>query len=359
MLRVCAEFGMDSINVGTDDISKWGNPSPVVMAMCNGSVAVLETLLKLGAAATNSYPLHALASSKSEIDSRHIECIKIILAAGTKPNNVKPHNLFNVVSYRGFNVVQAAALRGNHQLMKLAAEYIAAGGSTALKNAHVETGKCLNALSMAASKGHFDCVLVALDDLKFPIAAESNSRPGWQAVHFAAAAGHDRIVDLLANRGADLNAATYDGHTPASLATKSGYSSVLSVLKNHGVHIVSQVEQQLKAVAESTKASSVSVMNFQDEVPAHLRYPNDVRSLAGNSINSSDSSASAATAKSASRKTKVVQSSNSPWRTARLFISSTFEGSAAFQFLSSHFRQLIFACLPSILQICMRKEIIW
>jgi ankyrin repeat protein len=339
MLQLCFDVGdKQSINVG--NLYGWGKPTPLSMAAMAGSVACVETLLRFGASPLSDYTLHAIVSGTSETENRHQECMDAILA---KAAPIKPHQALTAANAKGFNFLHLAAMNGHIQLFNHAAEIIRNAGDAALRSAYVDGPNGLNALALAASKGHADIVSIALDKLKFPINSTSTSKPGWQAIHFAAAAGHDRIVDLLASRGADVEALTHDDHSPATLAQKSGYASVITVLKNYGAKIVSQIDEQLKMIVDTGKSSSVRLMSFQDVVPAHLNYPNDVRALSSNNANATG--APRAENQPTSKVSHRHTSANTPWRTARLFISSTFEGSFLQSLLLGlpHFGQLTLA----------------
>lgn len=247
----------------------------------------------------------------------------------TKPNPTQPVSF----PFR-FAFHHLAAMNGHALLLRWAINIARNAGEDVLKDAAaLEATNGMNALALAASKGQYECVEIALDELKININSTSTSKVDWQAIHFAAAAGHDRVVDLLASRGADPNAQTFDGDTPASLAQKGDHGAVISVLKSHGVQVVSQIDEQLRMVADTTKLSSVKLMTFRDEVPSHLQYPSDVRAL-----NAQDSSSGELNRDSQVDSSKrqngshVHHSLNAPWRTARLFISSTFEGSSKLGF---------------------------
>jgi ankyrin repeat protein len=72
-----------------------------------------------------------------------------------------------------------------------------------------------NALSAAALRGDLRIVTLLLD-----YGAEPNGRPTEHlpAIHCAVEGQHEKIVDLLAQRGADVNLPTENGFTPLHLA---------------------------------------------------------------------------------------------------------------------------------------------
>ena len=59
----------------------------------------------------------------------------------------------------------------------------------------------------------------------------AQSSEGWTALHYAAAYGHQQVVEILISRGAEIDAETHSsGTTPLVLASKYGHKSVTSTL---------------------------------------------------------------------------------------------------------------------------------
>ena len=68
-------------------------------------------------------------------------------------------------------------------------------------------------------------ILLGFADVK------AQSSEGWTALHYAAAYGHQEIVEILVSRGAEIDAETFSsGTTPLVLASKYGHESVTSTL---------------------------------------------------------------------------------------------------------------------------------
>jgi ankyrin repeat protein len=69
---------------------------------------------------------------------------------------------------------------------------------------------------------------------------DDKDREGLTALHTAAAAGYNVLVEILISHGADVNACTLDGRTPLSLARQklpkwdSWTSKTLDALLKHG-----------------------------------------------------------------------------------------------------------------------------
>jgi len=84
------------------------------------------------------------------------------------------------------------------------------------------------ALMMAAFQKNKSAVLALLEQ-----GAQIN-RPGWTALHYAAAAGDLDIMKLLLERHAYIDAASPTGTTPLMLAAREGQEEAVSLLLEEG-----------------------------------------------------------------------------------------------------------------------------
>jgi uncharacterized protein len=85
-----------------------------------------------------------------------------------------------------------------------------------------------NALMIAAYKGNRRAVEVLLAK-----GAEVN-RPGWTALHYAAAGGHNEIVQILLDRSAYIDAASPNNTTPIMMAARGGHILTVKLLLDEG-----------------------------------------------------------------------------------------------------------------------------
>jgi cytohesin len=77
--------------------------------------------------------------------------------------------------------------------------------------------------------------------------AEVNgSQNGFAALHAAADAGNRAMVDLLLNRGADVNAVAGNSGTPLCLAAKNGFQAVIEVLLAHKADVNASTSENLE-----------------------------------------------------------------------------------------------------------------
>jgi ankyrin repeat protein len=95
-------------------------------------------------------------------------------------------------------------------------------------------------LSIASYMGHEKIVRLLLDkgaDIK------KVDRFGSTALHMASLAGKDKIVALLLDKGADMTARAYNGKIPMQLAFEGDHTNVVEVLIKQGVDIQKPIDQ--------------------------------------------------------------------------------------------------------------------
>ena len=106
-----------------------------------------------------------------------------------------------------------------------AAEALLAGPPTDI-NALNETGE--SALMMAALKGQLDWVKRLLEH-----GAQVN-KPGWTPLHYAATGPNPAVVQLLLDRGAQINAESPNRTTPLMMAARYGNEAGVDLLLARG-----------------------------------------------------------------------------------------------------------------------------
>ena len=85
-----------------------------------------------------------------------------------------------------------------------------------------------SALMLAALRGYIDVC-------KELIARNADvNKPGWTPLHYAATGGHGKIVELLLDHHAYIDAASPNASTPLMLASKYGTIDVVNQLLNAG-----------------------------------------------------------------------------------------------------------------------------
>ena len=93
-------------------------------------------------------------------------------------------------------------------------------------------------LMCASGQGHFELVHWLLEHEANPSAetllTKSEGGPGTQALHFAAASGHEAVVATLLNASADANAQGKLGRTPLTWALSEGKLACAALLLSRG-----------------------------------------------------------------------------------------------------------------------------
>jgi ankyrin repeat protein len=74
------------------------------------------------------------------------------------------------------------------------------------------------------------------------------NKPGWTPLHYAATGGHVKIVELLLDNHAYIDAASPNGSTPLMLASKYGTIDVVSKLLEAGADPLIKNSLQLTAI---------------------------------------------------------------------------------------------------------------
>jgi uncharacterized protein len=107
------------------------------------------------------------------------------------------------------------------------------------------------ALMMAAYKGNMPAVQALLAK------GAALNRPGWTALHYAAASGDDAITRLLLERGAKVDAVSpvkSGAYTPLMMAAREGHDSTALLLIEHGANPKLTNSEGLTAVQLAQRA---------------------------------------------------------------------------------------------------------
>lgn len=74
------------------------------------------------------------------------------------------------------------------------------------------------------------------------------NQSGWSPLHYAAAGPEPKIVQLLIDRGAAIDAASPNGTTPLMMAAQYGSEASVDLLLSHGADLKRRNERNLDAV---------------------------------------------------------------------------------------------------------------
>ncbi|MTW13845.1 ankyrin repeat domain-containing protein [Pseudoduganella eburnea] len=139
--------------------------------------------------------------------------VKAVLARGLDPNLRDPvRGETGLIVAMRYDAMKVAQLLLAHPKLKI--DQQAANGNTALM--------------MAAFQKNKPAVLAMLEK-----GAQVN-RPGWTALHYAAAAGDTAIMKLLLERHASIDAESPTGTTPLMLAAREGQEDAVRLLLEEG-----------------------------------------------------------------------------------------------------------------------------
>ncbi|MCS6763005.1 MAG: ankyrin repeat domain-containing protein [Candidatus Protistobacter heckmanni] len=98
-------------------------------------------------------------------------------------------------------------------------------------------------LMAAAWRGNLEVVKLLVDGKSAEV-----SKPGWTALHYAAAQGHIEIVRYLFEQSAYIDAASPNGTTPLMMAARGGHIHVVKLLLDEGADLFLWNQRGLSAV---------------------------------------------------------------------------------------------------------------
>ena len=203
-------------------------------------VALVSALWTNNAAADQRFDL--LRSAQMD-DAR---TVKALLAAGLDPNLSEGERGESamMVALRE-NSMRVFALLLAHPLINLEAASI--NGNTAL---------------MLAAFKHNKPALLAL----LAKGAQVN-RPGWTALHFAAASGADEIVRILLEQHAYIDTESPNKITPVMIAAREGHLSTVQLLLDEGADATLRNAEGVTAAEFAVRADKQFIA---DAIAAHL-----------------------------------------------------------------------------------------
>ena len=153
--------------------------------------------------------------------------VKSLLARGLDPNIIEPErgDTGLILALREDSMAVFAAL--------LAAPDI---------DLEARSGNGDNALMIACFKGNKAAVEALLAK-----GAEVN-RPGWTPLHYAAANGHNEIVQLLLDKSAYIDAESPNKTTPIMMAARGGHIYTVKLLLDEGADATLKNELGMSAI---------------------------------------------------------------------------------------------------------------
>ncbi len=175
--------------------------------LCAGAAAV-ALAAGAGSARAGAFDDYFRAIKIDDVDA-----LRGLLARGLGPNLV--------ASERGETDLMVALRAGSMKVFRLLLDTPGINIEAKARNGN-------NALMIASYTGNLAAVQALLEK-----GAQVN-RPGWTALHYAAAIGNNDIVQLLLDHHAYIDAASPNKTTPIMMAARGGYIYTVKLLLDSG-----------------------------------------------------------------------------------------------------------------------------
>jgi ankyrin repeat protein len=165
--------------------------------------------------------------------------IKSLLQRGMDPNTIEPE--------RGENGLILALREGSMKVFDILLH--APGINVDAKASNGDT-----ALMIAAYKGNKPAAEALL------VKGAEVNRPGWTALHYAAAAGSNEIVQLLLDKSAYIDAESPNKTTPVMMAAYGGHILTVKLLLDEGADPTLKNELGMTAIDFAKKAEHKDIV---------------------------------------------------------------------------------------------------
>ena len=227
-LHVAAESGHSKVVKVLDrgasiDATTDGGSTALYLAACFGHIEVMKVLLDRGASIDNATTQGGSTALQEAARSGYIEVVKVLLDRGASTDDATTHG--------GSAALPLAAYFGHVEIVKVL----------------LDRGANIDARTPSG--------WAVLDELEEgwtvrigPVEVKTRRRTSdnmyasqWTALHLAVAKGHTRIIRMLLDRGASIDATTDDGHGSTALhlavlprVARYGRAGVVGLLLENG-----------------------------------------------------------------------------------------------------------------------------
>ena len=103
---------------------------------------------------------------------------------------------------------------------------------------------------------------------------DKESKLKWTPLHLASALGHEEIITLLIDNGADLNAKDEDGKTPLFYASSKGHKEIVEILINHGADVNAMDKNNNNVLFQTVFSGHYDVVNILIKNGADIKHKN-------------------------------------------------------------------------------------
>ena len=173
-----------------------------------GDLVEIERILKLREDAVHLRNSHHNTALRSAVSAGQLEAAKLLVAYGADIHHV---------NHGGSSLMEVAVYSGYPAMVRWL-------GSNGFE---------IGSLELSAI-GDLDGVLSVLES--DPKSLGQRDRRGLTALHHAARCGHLKLIELLIDRGADLESSNRHGHAPLSVAVEENQISAVECLLNNGAN---------------------------------------------------------------------------------------------------------------------------
>jgi len=201
-------------------ISKGAEVSTIQLAAYLGDLAKVKSFIEKGVSVNTQdgywpTPLQAAAATGQR------EVAEFLISKGALVNA-------EAVAQGGTTALHYAALGGSKEVVEL---LISKGAVIDARDKNA-----LKALPLAAMAGYTD-IVKRFTYLRYAREVNAKDKDGWTPLHYAARSGHQDVVLLLIDNGADVNAEAPDKSKPLDHATWSDHKDVVKLLIDKGTNI--------------------------------------------------------------------------------------------------------------------------
>ena len=252
--------------VNVNDVADKGDTA-LYRACVSEQLAVVHVLLETGAdvnlTSNRLYPLMAACKAGN------IELINLLVVAGADMKCRKSNN--ETCLHVAVNPYSSSAGSQKHaDVVPIIKSFLESGVDVNERSSRGET-----ALYLASKAGHEHIVRLLLE-----AGAETNCSSRIFPLHAACEHGHTEIVDLLLHHGADPNASPVFGDLPIGCAVQKCYTNIVSLLLKHGADVNTQDRRGKSAVTYCMKLLAFRIFQSQQvSNPREERILNIWRSL--------------------------------------------------------------------------------
>jgi ankyrin repeat protein len=193
----------------------------------NRRLGMLAAGLLLGALAPSAATAGAYEDFFQAVKRNDVEQVQSLLLRGLDPNIIE--------SERGDTGLILALREGSMKVFDLLVQARGIDLEARARNGD-------NALMIASYKGNAPAV-AALLARKVEV-----NRPGWTALHYAAASGSDDVVHMLLSKRAALDARSPNETTPIMMAARGGHILTVKLLLDEGADATLKNDQGMTAI---------------------------------------------------------------------------------------------------------------